>query len=103
MIPLLILGLAALKKIYPSLLKSLSSNHTTTLGRLQKAVKVPEQKVESFNSAPNSDVGNEMIMSYLIGLIQTENDIVNFCDVLEKMIGDKGKCECVSDLRSGKS
>ena len=74
----------------------------TSLTRLQKVATVPEDQVESIKTAPNSDVGNEMIMSHLIGLIQTESDIITFCDLVEKMIGDPQKCECLSNLRSGK-
>ena len=97
------LALTILKQSYPSLLKSLSSNHMTTLTRLQNVATVPEDKVDSFTTAPNSDVGNEMIMSYLIGLIHTENDIMGFCNMVEKMIGgDPEKCECVANLRNGK-
>ena len=84
-------------------MKSLSSNHMTTLTRLQNVVKVPEDKVDSIKTAPNSDIGNEMILSYLISLILTENDIITFCNMVEKMIGgDPEKCESVANLQIGK-
>ena len=94
--------LTILKQYYPSILKSLSSNHMTTLTRLKDVATLPEDQVESFMTAPNSDVGNELIMSYLIGLIHTEDDIDGFCNMVEKMIGgDPNKCECVAHLRNG--
>ena len=76
----------------------------TTLTRLQNVATVPEDKADCFTTAPNSDIGNEMILSYLIGLIQTENDIIEFCNMVEKMIGgDPDKCECLANLRKGKN
>jgi len=98
----LVSGLKALKQYYPALIKSLSSNHMTTLTRLQNTATVPEHEVESFITAPNSDIGNEMILRYLFGLIHTDNDIITFCNFAEKMIGDPEKCGCVSNLRNGK-
>ena len=76
----------------------------TTLTRLKDVATLPEDQLDSFKTAPNSDVGNELIMSYLIGLIQTEDDINEFCNMVEKMIGgDPSKCECVTQLRNGKT
>lgn len=73
----------------------------TTLSRLQNVATVPDHEMDSFMTAPNSDIGNEMIMSYLIGLIKTEDDIIAFCGIVEKMIGDPQKCESVSNLQNG--
>ena len=97
-----ILGLAALKKCYPILIDSLPSNHLTSLVRLQDVAIIPEAIVDIIVPSSSAEIGNKMIINYLIGLIHTEEHIITFCDFAERMIGEFDKCICVLNLRNSK-
>jgi len=90
-----------MKMCYPVLIKNLPSQHMVTLSRLQEMATIPEQFMDSLMSMTNSEVGNKMIVNYLISLVHTEQHIITFCNFAEKMIGDPVKCGCVLNLRNG--
>ena len=97
-----VLGLAALKKCYPILINNLPSNHLTSLVRLQDVAIIPEAIVDIIVPSPSAEIGNKMIINYLIGLIHTEEHIITFCYFAERMIGEFDKSICVLNLRNSK-
>ena len=99
---MMILGLAAIKKCYPILIENLPSNHLTTLVRLQDVAIIPEEIVDSIVPSPSAEIGNKMIINYLIGLIHTEEHIITFCYFAERMLGEFDKSICVLNLKNGK-
>ena len=96
------LGLAALKKHYPNLIDNLPSNHLTSLLRLQDVAIIPEAIVNIIVPSSSAEIGNKMIINYLIGLIHTEEHIITFCYFAERMIGEFDKSICVLNLKNGK-
>ena len=99
---MMVLGLAALKKYYPFLIESLPYNHLVSLLRLQDVAIIPEEIVDSIVPSPSAEIGNKMIINYLIGLIHTEEHIITFCYFVERMLGEFDKCICVLNLRNSK-
>ena len=97
-----IVGLAALKKCYSILIESLPYNHLISLLRLQDVAIIPEEIVDSIVPSPSAEIGNKMIINYLIGLIHTEEHIIIFCNFAERMVGEFDKCICVLNLRNSK-
>ena len=98
----MVLGLTALKKCYSILIGNLPSNHLISLVRLQDVAIIPEEIVDSIVPSPSAEIGNKMIINYLIGLIHTEEHIVTFCNFAERMLGEFDKCICVLNLKNGK-
>ena len=95
-------GLAALKKCYPMLIDNLPSNHLTSLLRLQDVAIIPEAIVDIIVPSSSAEIGNKMIINYLIGLIHTEEHIITFCYFAERMIGEFDKSICVLNLKNSK-
>ena len=96
------LGLAALKKYYLILIDNLPSNHLISLLRLQDVAIIPEAIVDVIVPSSSAEIGNKMIINYLIGLIHTEEHIITFCYFAERMMGEFHKCICVLNLKNGK-
>ena len=91
-----------MKKCYPILIENLPSNHLISLLRLQDVAIIPEELVDIIIPSPSAEIGNKMIMNYLIGLIHTEEHVITFCDFAERMTGEFDKCICVLNLRNSK-
>ena len=99
---MMVLGLAALKKYYPFLIENLPYNHLVSLLRLQDVAIIPEEIVDTIVPSSSAEIGNKMIINYLIGLIHTEEHIITFCYFVERMLGEFDKCICVLNLRNSK-
>ena len=95
-------GLAAMRKCYPLLIANLPSNHLISLVRLQDVAILPEEIVDSIVPSPSAEIGNKLIINYLIGLIHTEEHIITFCYFAERMLGEFDKCICVLNLKNSK-
>jgi len=96
------LGLAALKKYYSTIIDNLPPNHLSTLIRLLDVAIVPEEIVDSIVPSPSAEIGNKMIVNYLIGLIHNEEHIITFCHIIKRMIRDFDKCVCVLNMQNSK-
>ena len=97
-----ILGLAAVNKFYPLLIENLPSNHLISLLRLHDIAFVPEEIVDSIIPSLSAEIGNKMIINYLIGLIHTEEHIITFCRFVRKMIREFDNCVPVLNLQNCK-
>ena len=96
------LGLAAMKEFYPFLIDNLPSNHLISLVRLQDIAYLPEVVLDSIVASSTAEIGNKMILDYLIGLIHTEEHIITFCKCVKKMTGEFDKCISVLNLQNCK-
>ena len=67
-----------MKKFYPFLIENLPSNHLISLLRLQGIAYVPEAIVDIIVPSSSAEIGNKMIINYLIGLIHTEEHVITF-------------------------
>ena len=97
-----VLGLAAMIKFYPLLIENLPSNHLISLLRLQGIAYVPEAIVDIIVPSSSAEIGNKMILNYLIGLIHTEEHIITFCRCVRIMTGEFEKCIAVLNLHNRK-
>ena len=91
-----------MRKCYPLLINNLPSNHLISLVRLQDVAIVPEEIVDSIVPSPSAEIGNKLIINYLIGLIHTEEHIITFCYFAERMLGEFDKCIRVLNLKNSK-
>ena len=92
-----------MKKCYATLIENLPSNHLISILRLQDVAIIPEEIVDSIVPSLSAEIGNKMIINYLIGLIQNDEHILTFCNFTERMLGEFNKCICVLNLRNGKN
>ena len=100
---LIYIALTALKKCYPIMIDKLPSNHFTTLLRLQDLAVLPGKIVDNIVHSPSAEVGNKMIVDYLIGLVHTEEHVITFCVLAERMLREFDNCICILNLRNSKS
>ena len=84
------------------LVENLPSNHLVSILRLQDIAIIPEEIVNSIVPSPSAEIGNKMIVNYLIGLIHTEEHIIAFCHIIKRMIGEFDKCGCVLNMQNSK-
>ena len=59
-----------------------------TLSILCQFTEMSDQKVDKIISCSSPQEGNEEILEYLIFDIKNDNDLVDFCNVIEKIVGD---------------
>ena len=95
-------GMVALKKCYPIVIGNLPTNLLTSILRLLDIANIPEEVVDSIVQSSCAEVGNKMIIDYLIGLVHTEEHIITFCNFAERLLGEFEKCFCILNLRNGK-
>ena len=76
------------KKHYYKLLKDFPSEHMITLSILCQVTEVSDQKVDKIISCCSGEEGNEEILEYLIFDVKNNNDLIEFCNTIEKIVGD---------------
>ena len=94
--------LIALKKCYSIMIDKLPSNHLITLLRLQDLALLPDKVVDRIVHSASAQVGNKMIVDYLIGLVHFEDHIIIFCAFAERMLKEFDNCICILNLRNSK-
>ena len=88
------------KKHYYKLLKEFPSDHMISLSRLCLLADISDQTVDKIISCSSSQEANETILEYLILDIKNDNNLFDFCDALEKIVGKDSAT--LESLRSGK-
>ena len=92
-------AIAVLKKHYHDVLRSLPSDHMTSLGRLCQVTTVTDTTVDKILSCSSSEDSNKEILDVLICMTDNDSGLTKFCDAIEVILG------CTSDvtksLRSG--
>lgn len=73
-----------------------------TLGKLMQLGNVNPDKVDWISSAPNSTTGNQRILDFLILDLDGESNMLDLCDLLEKLIEHPVLRKVVESLRNGK-
>ena len=94
-------GVAVLKKHYYNLLKSLPDNYMVTMEKLCQSgvAKNSDQTVNAILSWPNAEFANRKILDFLIGCINNDQDLLEFCDRMEALVNIE---DVVHDVRDGK-
>ena len=77
-----------LKKHYYTLLKSFPSDHMISLNRLCQLADISDQTVDEIISCSSPQEANEKILDYLIVDIKNDNSLLDFCDAIEKIVGN---------------
>ena len=71
-----------------------------TLGRLQNFFS--DDQLCAVLSCSSCSVANKLILDCLIKRMEREEDLLDFCDQLEKITGSQNLNDIINDIRSGK-
>ena len=70
-----------------------------TLGRLCNVIPVDDEKLDEIIAGTDSPVANKKMLDLLILLIKNDNNLLDFCNSLEKILQDMPTV--LGPLRSG--
>ena len=94
-------GSEVLKKYYHRLHQSFPSDHMISLGKLVQLGNVSDEAIEWISLAPTAAIGNQRILDFVLISIKGEESLLEFCDVLEKLIEHPALLKVVENLRNG--
>ena len=92
--------IAVLKKHYHAILRSLPSDHMTSLGRLSQVISISDTVVDRIISCSTSQESNGEVLDALIDTTAADGSLVKFCNAVEEIVGSRSPT--VESLRSGK-
>ena len=92
--------IAVLKKHYHAILRSLPSDHMTSLGRLSQVISIGDTVVDRIISCSTSQESNGEVLDALIDTTAADGSLAKFCNAVEKIVGSRPPA--VESLRSGK-
>ena len=96
------IGSEVLKKYYHRIYHSFPSDHMITLGKLvQLGYVINDDAVDWISTAPTSIIGNQRVLDFVILSIKGEDSLLEFCDILEKLIEHPALLKLVESLRNG--
>ena len=72
-----------------------------TLGKLVQLGNVNDDAVDWISTAPTSIIGNQRVLDFVILSIKGEDSLLEFCDILEKLIEHPALLKLVESLRNG--
>ena len=72
-----------------------------TLSVLCEVFKIDEDIVELITIMPTSDQSNRMMLDYILYIMKGEDQLMNFCDLMEVLINNTRLIKIVNDLRNG--
>ena len=91
-----------MKKHYEGLCNCLPHDCTVTLKNIRKCGNVPDG-LESRLAILPPDHANGMIIALLIKPLSDDVDVLQFCDIMEKIVDSDASREFISNVRFGKS
>lgn len=94
-------GSEVLKKYYHRLHQAFPSDHMITLGKLVQIGKVNDEAIDWISTAPTATIGNQRVLDFVILSIKGEETLLEFCDILEKLIEHPALLKLVESLRNG--
>lgn len=90
-----------MKKYYHRLHQAFPSDHMITLGKLVQIGKVNDEAIDWISTAPTATIGNQRVLDFVILSIKGEETLLEFCDILEKLIEHPALLKLVESLRNG--
>ena len=72
-----------------------------SLGKLVQLGNVSNEAIEWISLAPTAAIGNQRILDFMLISIRGEESLLEFCDVLEKLIEHPALLKVVENLRNG--
>ena len=94
-------ALAILKKHYHNLWRSFPDDHMMTLSTLCESFNVHPEAIEMVTACRSSDEANRTILNYIIFITKGDHQIMEFCNLMQKLINNPRLSKITSDLRSG--
>ena len=95
-------ALAILKKHHHALWKSFPDDHLITLTVLCDECKNADPYViELVTSLQSPEQANKIMLDYIISIMTGDQQIIAFCDLMEKMINNPALSKIISALRTG--
>ena len=95
-----LVGFSVIREHYYRLLKDFPSDHMITLNMLSQYSEISDRTVDRIISCCSSQEGNETILEYLILDVKSNNDLVDFSNNIEKIVGDDSSA--LKSFRNGK-
>ncbi|XP_065903832.1 uncharacterized protein [Dysidea avara] len=93
-------ALAILKKHYHNLWRSFPDDHMMTLSTLCESFNVHPEAIEMVTACRSSDEANRTILNYIIFITKGDHQIMEFCNLMQKLINNPRLSKITSDLRS---
>ena len=93
-------GFSLLRLKYTDILQSLPNDHQQTLLKLQE--RLADNVICNVLTCTNSYIANKMMLDYLIGGMKCREDMLDFCDQLDKFNDSLDLLPIVHELREGK-
>ena len=72
-----------------------------TLGKLVQIGNVNDEAIDWISTAPTATIGNQRVLDFVILSIKGEDTLLEFCDILEKLIEHPALLKLVESLRNG--
>ena len=72
-----------------------------TLGKLVQLGNVHDEAIDWISTASTATIGNQRVLDFIILSIKGEESLLEFCDVLEKLIEHPALLKLVENLRNG--
>ena len=95
-------NLGLLKRHYQELCNSLPKDVTKTKAKLlQNGCMLPTCAIEKITPIINPEIVNQKIVNFLIIHCKDDNEIINFCDLFEKLVENPFLIHNVEMLRNG--
>ena len=96
-------GRTMLHSHYDTLWQSLPQDHLITLSRLCDLLPVDERLVETIALYPTTDqdVANRRILYAALSNVKRDSELLGFCALVEKLIGNPNKTKIIEKFRSG--
>ena len=88
---------------YDTLWQNFPQDYLITLSRLCDLLPVDERLVETIALYPTTDqdVANRRILNAALSNVKRDNELMGFCVLVEKLIGNPNKNKIIEKFRSG--
>ena len=90
---------ALLKATYIDILRSFPEDYQQTLGKLQD--RFTDEQICKVLKCTSTGSANKMMLDYLINNIKSREDLLDFCDQLDKLTYSLSLLHVVKELRKG--
>ena len=95
-------GTAILKKYYFALWRAFPEDYMTSLAKISAQLPLRDDAINLITSKSTSIGANKSILDILISFRGFDNDLMEFCSMVEAVIGDEQKVvQVVEPLRQG--
>ena len=94
-------ALAILKKHYHTLWRSFPDDHMMTLAIMCDSFTVHPEAIEMITRCRTSDEANRTILNYILFILKGDHQMMEFCNLMQKLINNPRLSKITGDLRNG--